>query len=295
MGELSVMQPRGLRLETMADYVSFGRFVAETEFAPKSFRGRPADCTMAVIHGMEIGLTPAQALQSIAVVNGKPSVYGDTAMALVRNSPVCEAVDEGIEGTGDNRAAFCTVTRRGEKPQTRVFSVADAKRAKLWGKTGPWQDYPDRMLQMRARGFALRDVFPDILRGLVTREEAADYQTPAEPIVVRPVFPPKAVDPSDDFDRFKAEAAQESRPARPAGGSLVSQAKGAIEKATTLSELEDCRQRIEQHAQAGHLTADQVQDLVTRTHAKAEAIIASAEQAAGDSDESQAMADGVTE
>jgi hypothetical protein len=53
--------------------------------------------------------------------------------------------------------------------------VADAKAAKLWGKSGPWTDYPRRMLKFRARGFVLRDVFGDVLKGLRTAEEVRDY------------------------------------------------------------------------------------------------------------------------
>jgi hypothetical protein len=56
-------------------------------------------------------------------------------------------------------------------PLARTFSVADAIRAGLWRKPGPWCDYPRRMLQMRARAFALRDAFPDVLGGLYLREE----------------------------------------------------------------------------------------------------------------------------
>jgi hypothetical protein len=55
------------------------------------------------------------------------------------------------------------------------FSVEDAKRAGLWGKQGPWTAYPKRMLSMRARGFAIRDCFADVLKGLITAEEAQDY------------------------------------------------------------------------------------------------------------------------
>ena len=57
----------------------------------------------------------------------------------------------------------------------RKFSVADAKKAHLWGRRGPWENYPERMLQMRARGFALRDSFPDALKGVITVEEAQDF------------------------------------------------------------------------------------------------------------------------
>ena len=51
------------------------------------------------------------------------------------------------------------------------------KKAGLWGKAGPWSQYPKRMLQMRARSFALRDKFADALSGLLMAEEVQDYST----------------------------------------------------------------------------------------------------------------------
>jgi hypothetical protein len=135
-----------------------------------------------------------QALQNIAVINGKPSVYGDAAMALVQASSVCEGIEETIEaeGTG-NPIAICIANRKGRKPVIAKFSVEDAKRAGLWGKQGPWTAYPKRMLQMRARGFALRDAFPDVLKGLITAEEAQDY--PDQP--AKDVTPAKPANPLD--------------------------------------------------------------------------------------------------
>jgi hypothetical protein len=68
------------------------------------------------------------------------------------------------------------IKRRDRSAVVRTFSEADAKKAGLWGKSGPWAQYPARMLQMRARGWALRDAFPDALKGLGIREEVQDYQ-----------------------------------------------------------------------------------------------------------------------
>jgi hypothetical protein len=172
---------KGLALQSLDDALTFGKIVAESQFAPKEFRGKPADCVLAIQHGAEIGLSPMQALQSICVVNGKPSIYGDAAKAVCLGSAVCEYVTETIDGDGDAMVATCTAKRRGHpEPVVFSFSVADAKRADLWGKGGPWKQYPRRMLQLRARGFALRDAFPDVLRGLITSEEAADYPQPVE-------------------------------------------------------------------------------------------------------------------
>jgi predicted DNA-binding ribbon-helix-helix protein len=93
-------------------------------------------------------------------------------IALVQNHPLCEYIKEHLK----DGVAYCTVKRRGEDEYTYQFSTADAKTAGLIGKAGVWQQYPNRMLQMRARGFALRDKFSDILKGIAMREEVEDYQ-----------------------------------------------------------------------------------------------------------------------
>jgi hypothetical protein len=164
----------------MAEAMQFSKMLADSNMVPAAFRGKPADVLVAVIWGSEIGLGPLQAVQNIAVINGRPSIWGDAALALVRGHPACAGIREGVEGEGDAQVGYCEVTRRGEHPQRRTFSVADAKKAGLWGKAGPWQQYPQRMLQMRARGFAIRDVFPDALRGVITAEEAQDMPAPRD-------------------------------------------------------------------------------------------------------------------
>ena len=153
---------------------------AQHEIIPASYRGKPGAILAAIQHGAELGLKPMQSLSAIAVIKGKPTIYGDSMMALCRKHPECEDIEETIDNPGTDKAvARCIVHRKGCKPAERTFSVADAKRAGLWGNKGPWSSYPDRMLQMRARGFALRDVFADALAGFITTEEAQDYPEPA--------------------------------------------------------------------------------------------------------------------
>lgn len=152
--------------------------VVKAAMAPKGL-DTPEKAMVAIMHGLEVGLTPMAALQSIAVVNGRPTIWGDGAIGLVRGSGLLEWMDETFHGSKEGDDAFravCVVKRAGEpKPVQYAFSVADAKRAGLWGKQGPWQQYPKRMLQMRARAFALRDTFADVLRGLAIKEEAEDF------------------------------------------------------------------------------------------------------------------------
>jgi hypothetical protein len=179
---------RGFAPQTMTEAIQFSDMLASSSMVPKAYQGKPQDILVCVQWGFEMGLAPMQALQNIAVINGKPSVYGDAMMALVQASAVCEDVEEFFENEGTpNPVAVCVAKRKNRKPVIAKFSVEDAKRAGLWGKQGPWSAYPKRMMQMRARGFALRDAFPDVLKGLISAEEAADYPDEAKP---RPVAKP---------------------------------------------------------------------------------------------------------
>jgi hypothetical protein len=165
---------KGLELQDMDGMFRFAKAVAMSGLAPKGLE-KPEAIFVAVQLGLELGLSPMAALQNIGVINGRPGIFGDAALALVRSSGVLEEYYEQLGGAGDAR--FCKVysKRRGaSEPMETTFTVGDAKRAKLWGKPGPWSDYPDRMLKFRARGFNLRDNFGDILKGFRTTEELQD-------------------------------------------------------------------------------------------------------------------------
>ena len=171
---IATRQQFDLSPQTFEQALTFSNYLADSDMVPKDFKGKPGNCLVAIQWGMEIGLKPLQAMQNIAVINGRPSLWGDAVIALVRPTPLCEYIIEEDDG----RTATGKVKRRGEPEQSRSFSMDDAKAAGLLGKQGPWTQYPKRMRQMRARAFAVRDVFPDVLKGLPVAEEVMD--TPAE-------------------------------------------------------------------------------------------------------------------
>jgi len=148
--------------------------LAASGMAPRGM-DKAEQIMVAILAGAELGLAPFQSLQSFAVVNGRPTLWGDGLLAVVRGRGV--QVREWLEGDGDDMVAHCECMRpdTGEKVE-RTFSVADAKKAALWAKQGPWQQYPKRMLQMRARSLSLRDGCADMLRGIQVREEVEDFQ-----------------------------------------------------------------------------------------------------------------------
>lgn len=154
----------------MKEAMEFAGLLAKSDIVPKDYQGKPGNVLVAIQWGMEIGLQPMQAMQNIAVINGRPSIWGDAMIALVRACPAFEYINE----TQTDKEATCAIKRKGEPEAVRTFSLEDAKRAGLTGKSGPWTQYPKRMMQMRARSWALRDVFPDVLKGMICAEEALD-------------------------------------------------------------------------------------------------------------------------
>lgn len=163
--------------------------------------------TVAILTGLEVGLPPMFALSKIAVINWRPALWGDALPALLWSRGF--KLREWVEGTaGSTRCAFCEITRPDGTKIERAFSEADAVTAGLWNKAGPWKQYPERMLTMRARGFCCRDGAADVLGGLYVAEELDEPMrdvTPRKAIAELPDIPdvpdiPDAVDdiPTDD-------------------------------------------------------------------------------------------------
>lgn len=162
--------------------MEFAGMLAQSQLVPVDYRNNPANCLVAIQMGFEVGLAPMQAMQNIAVINGRPSMWGDAVLALVKSHPsFLDINEEMIEGKDGKCAGYrCTLKRHGHRDIVRSFTTDDAAQAGLLRKKGPWEQYPQRMLQMRARSWAVRDQFPDVLRGLSFREEAIDI-TPVAP------------------------------------------------------------------------------------------------------------------
>lgn len=175
-----------------AEVVAFAEIVVKSGLAPKSFDNKEK-VLMALAFGRELGISPMQSLQGLNVINGRIGVGGDLAKALCDRPGV--TINDVMAGTGDDYGCTVAINHNDKPPLHRTFTIADAKKAKLWGRNGPWSDYPDRMLYYRALGFALRDAFPNVLKGLKTTEELMDYPDAQRPTAYeragKPPEPPK--------------------------------------------------------------------------------------------------------
>ncbi len=154
------------------------KMISQSSMVPKAYCDKPQDVLIAMEMGRTLNLSPLSAVQNIAVINGKPSLYGDGVLAVCSSHPDFEDIkEEAMRDEKGNLIGYsCTVKRKGRSPVTQVFTTQMANTAGLWGRTGPWKSYPERMLQMRARAFALRDSFADALGGVRIKEETQDYQ-----------------------------------------------------------------------------------------------------------------------
>lgn len=161
---------------------TFAKRMANTGLVPQAFKGKPEEIMAAILLGSELGLRPLSALNSIAVINGRPAVWGDALPGLAMSKGLVRSIREHFEGEPfqDTYTAVCEVMRADGSHVIQKFSVADAKRAGLWEKAGPWRQYSRRMLQIRARSFAIRDAAPHLLFGN-TAEELQDIDTSAAP------------------------------------------------------------------------------------------------------------------
>ncbi len=186
---------------------------------PRPERDVRARLFLKMTFGAELGLKPLQAIQNVAVINNRPCIWGDAAKAIVLQSGLSEYVYEeevGKQGT-DSWGFKCVTKRKGNAlEEVTIFTVADAKRAGLMDKNGSlYKLYPQRMLMFRARGFRLRDSYPDVMKGLITAEEATDLvherQAPSLDVAFR-----EMVGTTDQSEPPQIESPEAEQPPQPA-------------------------------------------------------------------------------
>lgn len=194
MTELDIVRPNLSQFAptNWKELVLFADMMARSKAVPECYRNDPAAVIYAVQMGAEVGLGPGQSLQSIANIEGSLRMWGDTPLAIVQASGKLAWIQEtsNFPESADEQEqeelyktwwAKCVVQRVGEAaPNEQLYTYADAKRAGLWarkssnGKAMPWTTSPKRLMKYRARGFLLRDIFPDVLKGIAIKEEFGD-------------------------------------------------------------------------------------------------------------------------
>lgn len=170
--------------QSLAEVRQMAEIIARSGAAPKSYRmdggAGPVDVDMvcaAILVGLEVGLAPMAAVSGIVMFDDGPAIWGDARDGLVAASGLLEDMKEEmvLDEEGVFLEANCTVWRKGRK--TPIVQTVTRGQAALagWLENENWKTNPNRMAQMRAKGWANRDAFPDVLKGLRSHDEAEDF------------------------------------------------------------------------------------------------------------------------
>jgi hypothetical protein len=221
-------------LESLDTALAYAEGMVRTGVLPKHYydaNGKPKEgstqsCLLVIQMGREVGMSNLQAIQQIVPVGNLLSIKGDGAKALIMSSGLVEFWKEEEIGQNDNFGFKITAKRRDtQEEKSTTFTIADAKRAGLWVtdemvnknqslKYGAWFKYPKRMLRYRALGFISRDLFSDVLQGMVTLEEAEDYGKESTKVEVQTAAGQSITTNGDTATQEKMEVAAEKATAK---------------------------------------------------------------------------------
>ncbi len=215
--------PTGGRLVAWAEALGaahqLGTALCGTAFVPAAFRGKPEDAAAAILFGDELGLTPAQALRSVFVIGGQPSMYARVMAAIV----LAAGHEVWTESKSDSEVVVCGRRRGSQHVITEKWTTARAQKAG-YTSNKKYSTDPQSMLYARALADVCRQIAPDALAGIsYTVEEMelaesaptvtvqrADTPAPQPKRVVqrKPVAPVVVEDPPLD-DEPEPESAEE--------------------------------------------------------------------------------------
>lgn len=121
--------------------------------------------------GLELGLTPAKAMNQINIINGRPALSAQCMNGLMQARGIKVSTIKN-----DNTECIVSGTRNGVTEEVS-YKMEDAKKAGLDGKDN-WKKYPRRMLFARAISELANKIAPDVIMGLYTQEEVEDFDEP---------------------------------------------------------------------------------------------------------------------
>ena len=181
--------------------MKIANMLAGSKLVPQQYQGHPEDVLIACSWGESLGLKPLSALNAIAVVNGRPQLFGDALKALIMKHGT-------IEENWDNEQGVWTMTahRKGFPDVTWSYGYNDAiaaghvsynPQSNTFGlgarKSEAWVKYTKRMCQLKCRNFVIRDAFPDVIQG-IDIEGSDDDAMPISEVQTEPVTEVQAIE-----------------------------------------------------------------------------------------------------
>lgn len=194
------------RHEPLEAQVQRAKLMADAgEALPRQYRGNPAALLVAFEYADALGIPRVNAMTGIHIVDGKPTASADLIAALVRKA------GHKLRVSGDETYAEAQIIRADDpdfQPAPIRWDEARARKAGLWTKKGPWQQYPGAMLRSRAITEAARMWASDALYGVIYTEEeiSADDRAPRR-VESEQVQQPSTIAPAPTASRIPDDLA----------------------------------------------------------------------------------------
>lgn len=170
---------------------------------PNGIKNAP-QAIMVMQAGYEMGLQPVEALNSFAIINGKLSLYGETAISqVIKHGHKVEFID------CDATKATCRITRKDDaRSMQNTFTMDMAVKRGLANKE-PYQKWPENMMKFKAFHMTAKFIVPEVFHGVPLVEEVQELEpsgivitgTPdktIKPPITAPKAPPKPLDAALD-------------------------------------------------------------------------------------------------
>ena len=173
---ITTLNPYGSK-EAFNELFKKAQYLAKSDLVPDSYRGKPANCMIALETANRIGVSPLFVMEQLTIVRGRRSWSGQACGMLINNYPKFKDVEliyVGKEGE-DSWGAYVTAVRKdnGKKIKGTTVTMAMAK-AEGWTSNSKWKSMPEQMLAYRAYAFFARVYCADVLNGFMVDGEPED-------------------------------------------------------------------------------------------------------------------------
>ena len=187
--------------------------LCSSDLVPTQYRGKEkiGNALIALELAQRIGASPLAVMQSLNIINGKPSWSSSFVLAALNSCGRFSPIRFAVEGEG--AAMTCrawAVDKSGERLEGPPASLSMAKAEGWLDKQGSkWKTMPELMLRYRAATFFGRLYAPDVLNGMHTTDELMDIQKPNPKLVRKKEDIVEVIDASESSTTTENEIAGE--------------------------------------------------------------------------------------
>ena len=162
-------------VQSGAELWKFAEALSRADIIPATFRGKTANCFIALDMSKRMGVGFMEIMQNLYIVHGTPGFSAKYGIAMAQRSGLFKG---GIHFDWTPSPASVTAWAILKETDQRVEFTVDMAmaRAEKWDKNPKYKTMPQLMLSYRASSLLIRLYAPSALLGMQTMEELQDVQ-----------------------------------------------------------------------------------------------------------------------